>query len=63
MSLQTIQCPALKQSQPILESNPNEVLPALKDRRAGGDKVLVESQQIWVKVNDLAENNPTKSVF
>ena len=54
------------------ESNPNEVLPALKDRRAGGDKVLVaanlgkvlvESQQIWVKVNDLAENNPTKSVF
>ena len=54
------------------ESNPNEVLAALKDRRAGGDqvlvaanlgKVLVESQQIWVKVNDLAENNPTKSVF
>jgi hypothetical protein len=45
------------------ESNPNEVLAALKDRRAGGDKVLVESQQIWVKVNDLVENNPTKSVF
>jgi hypothetical protein len=45
------------------ESNPNEVIAALRDRRAGGDKVLVESQQIWVKVDDLLTNNPTKSLF
>jgi hypothetical protein len=47
------------------ESNPNEVLAALKSIRAGSDKakVLVESQQTWVKVDDLLANNPTKPIF
>jgi len=47
------------------ESNPNEAISALKSIRAGSDKakVLVESQQTWVKVDDLLANNPTKPIF
>jgi hypothetical protein len=46
-------------------SNPNEVIAALKALRSGSGKakVLVESQQTWVRVNDLLENNPAKTVF
>ena len=46
-------------------SNPNEAIAALNALRSGSGKakVLVESQQSWLRVNDLLENNPAKTVF
>jgi hypothetical protein len=46
-------------------SNPNEAIAALNVLSSGSSKakVLVETQQTWIKVNDLLENNPAKSIF
>ncbi len=46
------------------EINPNEALTKLKNYRPGDPgKVLEENEQIWIDVNEILENNPTKSPF
>lgn len=45
-------------------TNPNEALIKLKSFRPGDPtKVLEENDQIWIDVNEILENNPTKSTF
>jgi len=46
------------------EINPNEALTKLKNYRPGDPgKVLEENEQIWIDINEILENNPTKSPF